>query len=205
MRVGLWIFSLLFSSLSCGPQWQKSYLSLFVYGKRFPTAGRQCISLFKKSCMFRDIIWLKCPQFVCGHSMLEAFPSLCTNCFWTIRGIIARWKQGDLSHTKPLNSKWVKTEMHYFWATQIFGASKVISKSLLHNEERTDKHPVWLIFTPWQSIQISSEHSTNYWAEHFHRKPYHFVNGFSVYLLKSLQRKPFVKYHYKAPVFYKIT
>lgn len=154
--------------------------------------------------MLWDITWFKCPEFIQGQSILEASPNLCTNCLWIIRSIIARWEWGDLSHKKPLNPKWVKTEMHYFWATPIFGADEMISKSLLHIEERTDKSPVLWIFIPGQGKQMSSNHSTNYWAANSHRKPYQFMNWFSVYLLKSSKWKPFVNYYYKIPAFYKI-
>lgn len=130
--------------------------------------------------MLWDITWLKCSEFIQGQSVLEASPSLCTNYLWIICSIIARWEQGDLSHKKPLTPKWVKTEMHYLCATPICGADEVISKSLLHNEKKTDKSPVRWIFIPGQGKQVSSPHSPHYWAENSHRKPYQFVNWFSV-------------------------
>lgn len=100
-----------------------------------------------------------------ASQFLKAFPSLRLIDF----ELSVAQQQGGSRVTAsphvPLDPKWVRTEMPYSCAAQIFGACDVIAKTHGH-KERTDKTQLDRYLSQ-SSKQVSSHHSTDYWPEKF--------------------------------------
>ena len=147
--------------------------------------------------------WLKCPEFVHGQSIFKAFPSLRLIAF---ESSVAQ-QQGEsrviTSHKKPLDPKWVRTEMaysvqlrylrHVTWSLKAHNRRKEQIKAQL--DRYLSQGKVNNFFPPQYRLLTWKIHTGNHAS----------VSTDFIYFLKSSKRNSSVTYYYEIPMFYKIT